>query len=547
MAGAALLLLLVELFLFWPPAEGENLVPAASGVIGLYEPFKTAGQAPAADRYLLVDPILQMQPWLKHSRQELAAGRMPLWNHLNGFGQPFFANPQVRLAYPPQWILFLASDETSALIFFYALHVFIGGMGLVFLLSRFDVGFPGLALGSISFACLGYNWLWIFWPHHSTLAWIPWLLFACDLILTRLSAKAFLLLVVSAWLMLLGGHPESSFKGAVVAWLFTLGRLIGGRVKRPFKAIMVMSAGMLMAFALAAFQLFPFIEYLVNGEILQARADNPAYPPLTSLAEFLRSASVFLTHLVSPDFHGDAAQPAHWWLQKGNYNEISSIYCGLAVLVFSPFAFLRKNRLRPALILIVGFALVVVFRVPLLYDLLFQVPGFDVGANNRFVSMSSMGMCMAAGLGLDRLLRNRRYFLRPTPLCVVFGWLLFLAVVSGYEWFAHPPELDASLLYRSQFGTRLLLFSGLAVLALATTIFLPKSTLGLCLVATLLGADLYWHTNEKSSWVPAAELWPSSRSTQFMQEGMFSRERADHLHWAGLPGGTQLGLWAGLP
>ena len=43
---------------------------------------------------LLMDPVLQFEPWLEFSRASLRRGRLPLWNDLAGCGAPFLANGQ---------------------------------------------------------------------------------------------------------------------------------------------------------------------------------------------------------------------------------------------------------------------------------------------------------------------------------------------------------------------------------------------------------------------------------------------------------------------
>src|SRR5262245_5046190 len=43
---------------------------------------------------LLIDPVLQFQPWLEFNRAMLRRGRLPLWNDRAGCGAPHLANGQ---------------------------------------------------------------------------------------------------------------------------------------------------------------------------------------------------------------------------------------------------------------------------------------------------------------------------------------------------------------------------------------------------------------------------------------------------------------------
>ena len=67
------------------PADVIAATPGFESVHGRdYEP---------ANR-LLIDPVLQFQPWLESNRAELRAGRLPLWNPRAGCGAPHLANGQ---------------------------------------------------------------------------------------------------------------------------------------------------------------------------------------------------------------------------------------------------------------------------------------------------------------------------------------------------------------------------------------------------------------------------------------------------------------------
>jgi len=46
---------------------------------------------------VISDQVLQFEPWAEFARQELAAGRLPLWNPFVAGGVPFAANPQTAL------------------------------------------------------------------------------------------------------------------------------------------------------------------------------------------------------------------------------------------------------------------------------------------------------------------------------------------------------------------------------------------------------------------------------------------------------------------
>jgi hypothetical protein len=56
---------------------------------------------------LLIDPVLQFQPWLEFNRSMLRAGRLPLWNPMAGCGAPHLANGQSAVFDPFHLIAYL--------------------------------------------------------------------------------------------------------------------------------------------------------------------------------------------------------------------------------------------------------------------------------------------------------------------------------------------------------------------------------------------------------------------------------------------------------
>ena len=56
---------------------------------------------------LLIDPVLQFQPWLEFNRAMLRSGRLPTWNPMAGCGAPHLANGQSAVFDPFHLIAYL--------------------------------------------------------------------------------------------------------------------------------------------------------------------------------------------------------------------------------------------------------------------------------------------------------------------------------------------------------------------------------------------------------------------------------------------------------
>ena len=75
------------------------------------------------------------QPLRFFTAEELRHFRLPLWNPYNASGEPWLANPQTAVFYPPSWI-FLIAPFATAYVLFLLLHVALLGFGGYLLFTR---------------------------------------------------------------------------------------------------------------------------------------------------------------------------------------------------------------------------------------------------------------------------------------------------------------------------------------------------------------------------------------------------------------------------
>jgi hypothetical protein len=59
------------------------------------------------------DLLFQFAPWRHFLKDSLAQGIIPLWNPYSFCGQPFFADLQTQMLYPPNWLTLLPSIPTG--------------------------------------------------------------------------------------------------------------------------------------------------------------------------------------------------------------------------------------------------------------------------------------------------------------------------------------------------------------------------------------------------------------------------------------------------
>jgi hypothetical protein len=217
----------------------------------------------------------------------LRAWRLPLWNPYSASGEPWLANPQTAVFYPPSW-MFIALPFRTAYVLFLAFHIALLGCGAYLLFAR--TASRGAAfVGAIALMFCGpvLSMLDV-GDNLASFAWLPWI-FAAAL---RPSSKRPWIGAICLALCFLAGEPFIAAIGAVAfALLVRRGREIA------------MTAA--MTIGLCAIELLPFLELVqgsdrrggfAQGDILRDSMPlwqwwRVAVPPTTTAAGYDASLS----------------------------------------------------------------------------------------------------------------------------------------------------------------------------------------------------------------------------------------------------------------
>ena len=185
------------------------------------------------------------QPLRFFTAEELRAGRLPLWNPYNASGEPWLANPQTGVFYPPCWLIVLMPFATAYMLFL-LFHLLVLGWGAYLLFARRAsseaalVGATALMFSGPVLSLLDVS------NNLATLAWIPLALWCAAEERWR-SGGAVLALAF------LGGEP---FFAAVGALLYAL---VAPKNRR-------LAGAALVAIGLSAIQLLPFLELVRRSD-----------------------------------------------------------------------------------------------------------------------------------------------------------------------------------------------------------------------------------------------------------------------------------------
>lgn len=320
--------------------QGELLVPG--GLLFDFPPwseYRPETFEPLANKQAY-DALAAFHMYYVLCRRAMDSGEWPLWNHLEFTGMPLLANYQSAIFYPPR-LLHSALDVSTATTLFILLNLWLCGINAYFCGKGLGLGIAASRFLSIAWMLSSYNLIWCYWPLPSVSAWFPLMVLGVEWTVSMRLRRGFAVLLVSATMMLLGGHPESAFGMGLAAGAMFFTRLAFARAwgTRLWKPIAAAGAAWAVALALCAVQLLPFFEYLANSYHFYFRPSENADAhslPFGALALFW-----------VPRFFGTSPEGT-FWLPRECSNFTNLVYPGLAVwfgVALTPFAW-RAERAR---------------------------------------------------------------------------------------------------------------------------------------------------------------------------------------------------------
>ena len=347
---AALLLALMLVAFFWTPLSrySDSRLSAADllqdfSLLKL-EPGHVSGNA------LLSDSVTEMKPWRMFNRDELAAGRFPLWNTLNGTGCPHFANYQSAVLSPysvPYYLL----DVKTALIAVSFLKLFSLGFLTYLFLRQIRLSFGPAMLGGTAFMFSGHNVLLLTFPHVGAMVVLPGgFLFVERAVQKHLEGRRYAWELVGLVLVILtgalAGNPEPFYFGMLLTGAYSLARLFGvwlatrgepHALRRLAPLALALLLCPVLALGLASCQILTFLEYLQNSRVFEQRSQvqtplDPHFWPLAMFPDILGNpASAYILDYSIPPPNFELVNTAH----------INGLVCFLALLAG---LFVLRNR-----------------------------------------------------------------------------------------------------------------------------------------------------------------------------------------------------------
>jgi hypothetical protein len=380
------------------------------------------------------DPDRIYRPIKSELARALRQGRLPFWSDRFGLGVPLVAESHVAALYPPNLVLYRFLDVSTAYRWSMWLHDLALAAATYAYARRLGLTDWGAALAALSFSLCGVHAIQSSheWFYH-ILPYLP---------LALLLAEGYLATGGLAWLaglaLALGaqwtlGHFQIQMWTGGLVMLMGLWRVaVDGR---PWRRGLGLAAAVGWGGAIAAVQLALSWEF--------ARAAGQTRRSFAELAYYSFPPAHWVELVLPRFFRGLREGPeAPYWHGQATTGFEAALYIGTIPLMLACVGVLDLGRGRGRgtmpwrLLVPLTFALATMPRWwPAGYAQVVQLPGLGwFRAPARYTLLTSLGLALLAGQGLDRLIGSRRF---------AAGLVLALALAAtalawGLTWSRRP-------------------------------------------------------------------------------------------------------------
>jgi hypothetical protein len=335
-------------------------------------------------------------PMKLYTADRIRAGEIPLWNPLSGCGEPWLANLQSGVFYPPGAFFLIPSAALGAGLFL-IFHFAVAIAGMWRFLREEGTSPAAAAAGAALFAASGFAAsLSAYWNHFGAFAWVPAAAALARSGLDRRSQR--LGLAAMLGLQAMAGSPEITggtlLLAAILVWQrrgpsassseFTGGFVSGFAPTAPRRAARI-GAVALLGLCLAAWALVPFGELAATSDRREALAAGERDSGAVTWSGAASAAGL--------DQFGSGT------------SYLASLAFGPIALAAAAAAFRERERRRLALLLAAlgGVGIVLASAGPV-GSLLRTLPPFDhIRYPGKYLAATAFALAALAGLGFDAL------------------------------------------------------------------------------------------------------------------------------------------------
>lgn len=408
--------------------------------------------------------------------QRLQAGLSPLWTSLLGGGYPLLADA-IGVFYPLHIVLFTLFEPVTAYNVSLVVSLILFGFG-IYGWSRYLHAKPLTA----AYTALTLTFSGIMIPRltHgmiiSTLALLPWVLWATAAFTRRMSKLTWSILVATIALQLLSNFPQASAITIGFALIYYI--FLTYRKEDAYRGIPAFFAAIFLSFGIAAIQMIPSWEYLRLSSY-----GNGFNATEATYYSFLPKNFLMFLH---PFFLGNpktGGYPPFWAFDGSIYWENSG-YIGIVPLLFALVTLisLATNRLSKRtrtyaiffLLCIAGSAVLMLGKHAPTY-FVFSIPPFSLFRDpSRYIWIFVISLTFLGSISVDEILSRVKHrviayacaaLMAINIASLIYVWYPYHLIQPATYWLSAPPvakdigsgkvfSLGISRIYNTEFISR---------------------------------------------------------------------------------------------
>lgn len=374
------------------------------GIVGLVLSPALVGFTPRD-----ADPDLMYQPIKSELARALHAGHLPFWSDRFGLGVPLVAESHVAAFYPLNWLFYRIWDVGTAYRLTLWFH-FVALGAITYAYARtLAIGPAGAAVVAVSFALCGFQAAHaIHEPFYHVVPYLPLCLLLADRYAVT-GRTGWLAALALAWgTQITLGHFEIQMWTAGLVLLTGAWQAVTHGNLPAQKAVRVVGLAIALTWGLA----IAWVQLRLTWE-------------LTGFAGFVRPPHLLANYSLPPAHLAQFALPAvflsrtgadAYWGRYGTSPGEACAYVGIVPLILALVGFIGTHRDRS----LTPWRLIVPLTLSLAtmpgwwpdgFLALLQLPGLGwFRAPARYTLLSSLGLALLAGRGLDRAMSFRRFW-----------------------------------------------------------------------------------------------------------------------------------------
>ena len=409
----------------------KGLIPFPGNyMLAWYEPWKTDfssnGTITIAHKPVADDVFRQLYPFKVLAMDLVKQLQWPLWNPYNGSGMPLMATLHPGFLNPFN-VFFIFFPNPLAWAFHLAIQPVLIGFFTYIYCRKISLSIKASIFSSSVFVLSGFVIVrMIFGEYILALPLLPLLLYTIESYLMNWRSKKIFLLPIAIFLLVVSGHPQTTFYILIFSVFYIMYRYINLRntnLQLTWKKILLLLTLSFLGIGLSSIQLVPTLELIQNSNI------NPSNSKYI-FERFLLPLQHLIT-IIIPNYFGNQATYNYWG--KADYIETIA-YLGTIPFFFAYINWVIRKKINTHGLSFFYTACSIITILTTLNwlgsRLLFSLPLpiLSTSVPSRIFFITTFSLAIVAGFGLEKWLSlnftYKNFLYKIAPFLIIISALL---------------------------------------------------------------------------------------------------------------------------